>query len=70
MLLQNNFLACAKVKQNRGLSPQTPAAAQSEALGVTPFAHYPASIAIWKTQDRRAPTQVLPPGPPYYMYHF
>ena len=58
-LLPNNVLACAKVKKNRGLSPKTPAAAQSAALGVTPFANYLASIALWKTQDRRAPTQVL-----------
>ena len=63
-ILPNNVLACAKGKKSGafGHSPLTPAAAQLGALGVAPFAHCSASIALWKTQDRRTPTQVLPAG--------
>ena len=45
-LLPNYFLACVKVKKNRGLCPQTTAAAQSTALHATSYTNYPASIAI------------------------
>ena len=45
-------------KVNQGLSPQTPATAQSAVLHATSFA----SIALWKIWDQLATTQVLPPG--------
>ena len=58
-ILPNYVLVCVKI---RGFRSQTPAAAQSTALRATSFTNYPASIALRKIQDWRAPTQVLPPG--------
>ena len=60
--LTNYVNSIAKLRLSVCRSQKNPAAAQSMALCANLFTKYPASIALRKIQDRRAPSQVLPPG--------